>query len=42
LKRSDAAASSPASSAASAPEAKAGRDELDGLTPEQRRMLDEL
>jgi len=37
---SDAASSSAASSA---PESKIGRDELnDGLTPEQRRMLDEL
>lgn len=39
-----ASASSPASpQGASSPQAKVGRDELeDGLTPEQRRMLDEL
>ena len=47
IKRSDAAASAPSSGAASStstsPESKIGRDELnDGLTPEQRRMLDEL
>ena len=43
MKRSGAAASSPSSSAAEAPASKIGRDELaDGLTPEQRRMLDEL
>lgn len=41
MKRSDAAASAPA--AAVSTESKIGRDEVsDGLTPEQRRMLDEL
>lgn len=41
MKRTDAAAS--ASPAAPSQESKVGRDELaDGLTPEQRRMLDEL
>ncbi|WP_194420198.1 hypothetical protein [Microbacterium abyssi] len=40
--RRDATASAP-SAAPSSPETKVGRDELnDGLTPEQRRMLDEL
>lgn len=44
VKRTDAAASAPGpSKSAPATEAKIGRDELsDGLTPEQRRMLDEL
>lgn len=47
MKRSDAAASSPAApatgSASTTRSTDAGRDELaDGLTPEQRRMLDEL
>lgn len=43
ITRTDAAASDPAPPASSSPESKIGRDELgDGLTPEQRRMLDEL
>lgn len=43
MKRTDAAASSPGSAPAASPEASIGRDELrDGLTPEQRRMLDNL
>lgn len=41
--RRDAKVSAPSSSPSPSPAAKAGRDELnDGLTPEQRRMLDEL
>jgi len=43
MKRTGAAASSPGSAPAASPEASIGRDELrDGLTPEQRRMLDNL